>query len=428
MYDRALGSAPYVEAVEKIRAGFGENVLPELPADTQFLLQLLMLHARSPLEAAVIPPAMAEAPFPDLLFTVALDFAETTALNAFLHQSAQSFPLLQVMQPVDEQGNGVLAISNLPVSIRYSSRDSRLYLYASMVPDFSVLGALLDNSPPNHQKMTAVESKLDASGQGLFVWMDIPRALQMMQTTQPDGAAMLLALGVGEAESIGLGIGTTGGIHRMKILLEMPAVGFRLFVPTMRSKVGFESAGVPDSVAVIGLPDADDLSSMEQGLVTLLDSEQLEIYLSGKKKLAERFGFTLEELLGTVGQDFLVVFDEAGQYAALRLQDPERFDAMLKRTVEQFGAQHEQREIAGQTIHHVAMRAFTKESLDDDDGALDLSALDKRLLGMPRHLYWVHDGDYLVASGTPQPLIDRHYILERTPLGTWMAGSAASGP
>ena len=422
MYDRALGSAPYVEAVENIREGFGENVLPELPADSQFLLQLLILHARSPLEAAVIPPAMAEAPFPDLLFTVALDFADTTALNAFLAQSAQSFPMLQVMQPVDEQGNGVLAISNLPVSIRYSSSDSRLYLYASMVPDFSVLGALLDNSQPSHQKMTAVESKLDASGQGLFVWTDIPRALQMMQTTQPDGsAAMLMALGVGEAQSIGLGVGTTGGIHRMKILLEMPAVGFRLFVPTMRSKVEFEAAGVPDSVAVFGLPDADDLSSMEQGLVTLLDSDQLETYLSGKKKLAERLGFTLEELLDTVGQDFLVVFDEAGQYAALRLQDPERFDAMLQRTVEQFGALHEQREIAGQTIHHVSMRAFTKESLDDYDGAADLSALDKRLLGMPRHLYWVHDGDYLVASGTPQPLIDRHYILERTPLVTWMA-------
>ena len=67
MYHTALGSAPYTETLESIREGFGENVLPEVPADAQFLIELLLLHARSPIEVAVVPSTLPQAPFPDLL-------------------------------------------------------------------------------------------------------------------------------------------------------------------------------------------------------------------------------------------------------------------------------------------------------------------------------------------------------------------------
>jgi hypothetical protein len=125
MYDGALGATAYVNSVAGIREGFGQNVLPELPVDIQLLVELLMVHARSPIELAVLPAATAEIPFPELLLTVALDFADAASVNEFLVAASLQPPELEVATPIDANGAGVLLLAGLPVSVHYSASDSR---------------------------------------------------------------------------------------------------------------------------------------------------------------------------------------------------------------------------------------------------------------------------------------------------------------
>lgn len=144
IYDRALGSAAYVDSVVGIREGFAENVLPELPVDIQVLVKLLMVHAVSPIELAVIPPATPELPFPELLMTVAFDFADVDAVNEFLNLASLQIAELEIATPLDANGNGILLLAGLPVSVHYGASDTRFHLHASMGGDPTRLKPLFE--------------------------------------------------------------------------------------------------------------------------------------------------------------------------------------------------------------------------------------------------------------------------------------------
>ena len=271
--------------------------------------------------------------------------------------------------------------------------------------------------------MSKLEAELDASGQGLFLWADAQKTLALLEMTGDAGsAAMLVAMGASEAKAIAFGIGTS---HRLRFHLEMPPVRFRLFVPTIRSNIEFEAAGTPDTVLAFGLPDANDLASLEQGLLGMMDADTLEESFEAKSTIAEVLGFTVEELLGAFGQNSLVVFDEAGQYAAARVRDQAKLDSLLKTSVEHFGVTHVERELAGQIFHHVSIPALAARVLDakaqaSTETEVNVSDLTRCLVSLPSPIYWVRAGDYLVASNAPQALIDRHYIAERTPISEWI--------
>jgi len=51
-----------------------------------------------------------------------------------------------------------------------------------------------------------------------------------------------------------------------------------------------------------------------------------------------------------------------------------------------------------------------------------------RLFGTPTHVYWVRDGDYLIAANLPQALIDRGYITHRTRADAWLRDSQRMDP
>ena len=421
IYDQALGSAPYVAAMGAIRAGLSENLLPELPEEGRSIFALVVLHARSPVEAALLPP-VPPATLPRLLVTAVLDFPNPAALNGFLLEASEQVPDLRLATPVDPKGNGVLAVGEMLVPLHYSSADGRLFLLAGDGQTADTLGRLKAGlAPAGAPGMKAVESRLESGGQGLFAWVDVPRALKVLEGSGlVDEAAMLTAFGAGEVKSLALGAGSSAGTHRVKLLVEMPRVGFRLFVPAVRTRLDITAAGAPGAIVQLGLPGAEDLASLEQGLQTTLPPETFQEYLQWKATFKEKLGLTLDELLGAVGQELVVLFDEAGTYAALRLRDAARLEALIGRAVEHFGFKRETREVAGRTIHHLVVPSAAQWFAAAGEGGEEVSALEKRLAGLPSHVYYVQEGEYLLLASTPQPLIDRAYVPERTPVREWL--------
>ncbi len=434
IFDQAVGSAPYVEAVKQIREGFGATVLPELPEETRILWSFALLHARSPIEALVMPSSMPGVPIPDLLISFASDFADAVALNDFLAAAERDYPVLQVISPINQSGDGLLSAGGMPVQIYFSVSDSRIYLLGSQAPGSERLSHRISAlQPVSGHPMHTLEKRMDTSGQGLFVWLDTPRLLKTLESMgQGDQTARLGAFGASELKSVAFGVGTSGGIHRLMVVVEMPRVGLRMFVPQVDTKLEVRAAGMLDAVVVIGLPDPGDLATLENLLLTTTTPQQMQKYLEAKRLLVEEIGFSPEELLAAIGQDLNFLFDEAGQYAAVRLRDAKAFEALLDKMAAKPGYQHTQHEIAGHTYHHLAMPSVTAifpNEAENNDGKEQVPPkLLKRLVELPSHLFWIREDDYLLIANVPQVLIDRNYITERTNVRDWLAGQQRLGP
>lgn len=421
--DKAVGSAPYADAVRVIREGFSSTVVPDLPEDAQFVTRLFLQHATSPIEAAALASPDAENPIPFLLVTAAVDFATTEALNAFLQQAAAQYPAVELLTPVQGDQVGILSIVGLQTQIKLDPASKRLYLLTGAVlQPTSLVEALKTLQPNSAHPMRPQENGIDASGQGLFVWASPPKLMELASAMgQQDQVAMLALFGLTSMKSVGIGMGTSGGIHRLKAVVEMPQMGFRAFLPVIRNTPAFKAAGAPKVIGTLGLPGPDDLVSIEAAAATLNSPEEMKAYREFKRLFAEKVGFTIDDIFAALGQDISFVADEAGQYLAVRVKDGEKFQSLIDTASQRFGLKYTRREIAGHTYHHLVIPSLDSlfaESMENEQqkGMLFL----KRLLNVPSHLYWVQEGNYLIMASLPQVLMDRHYISDRVDVGQWL--------
>jgi len=274
---------------------------------------------------------------------------------------------------------------------------------------------------PTHV-MRRQESSIDASGQGLFMRVNPPKLLELANATgQQEQVAMLALFGLTSMKSVGIGMGTSGGIHRLKAVAEMPQLGFRTFLPVIKDTPAFEAAGAPSGIGVLGLPSADDLVSIEAAIATLNTPEDMKAYRDFKRLFAEKMGFTSEDVLAALGQDISFVSDEAGQYLAVRLKDAPKFKSIIDTSTQRFGLRYKKREISGRTYHHLAVPSidsFYADALEGETGK-GVEFL-KRILDVPSHIYWVEEGEYLIMASLPQVLLDRNYLATRTPVDQWL--------
>jgi hypothetical protein len=423
IYARAVGSSAYAQTIDGLRTGFVNNLLPEVPPEGQLFLSLLMEQMRSPLELAVMPPAKAEASLPDSVITLVLDADTPEAANALLAGIAEQAPGIEPKIPMGEDGAGMLLVQGMPLQTYFAADEQRLYLSftdPSAAPDPLNQWVAARQTVSDHP-MYAAEAAIDASGQGLFAWVDPSPLMQTLeQLGQAQQVAALRAFGASEARSLALGLGGSGGKQRLKLLLDMPQVGFRSFLPAVNTELPLRTAGEPELVFMLGLPDPDDLALVENNLLGMMPPEDIQAYQAGKEMFQTNFGFSLEQLLGAFGDELLVVSDQAGYYLALRLRDPDLYQQILDQLLERFAPPYEQRELLGHTYHHLTLPSLAAADPELSGGMQDGDPISRRLASLPSHLYWTREGEYLLLASVPQTLIDYRYIDERVPLGDWL--------
>ena len=119
--------------------------------------------------------------------------------------------------------------------------------------------------------------------------------------------------------------------------------------------------------------------------------------------------------------DFVGIFDEAGDYVAVRIRDRALWDSIIDRMSQKLGRSPDERRISRNTYYHVA--------LPNDIAQMDAAELEEagwfvKLIGrMHDHVYWTSDDDYLYLASVPQVLIDRAAMRPRTDVGEWLAES-----
>jgi len=431
-FDRAFGSRPYSEAVQALRRALPAVLADEISPETMVLVELLLTHARSPLELALVPPSDPALPMPDLLATLAVDFADGAALNVFLKRLAESSPFFNLIIEMNPEGAAAVSLAGLPALLQFDAVSGRLYLMAGASASPKALAALVGQRPGRFHVMHGQEARIDAGGQGLFGWISPPAVLEFLALSgQADQMVQLQAFGAADMAAVAFGVGTVDGKSRIRAVVEMPRTGFRAFVPLAGQQIEFAAAGEPNWLLLLSLPDGAAIAELEGLVAGIAPPESMAQYHAAKRELADKLGYTVEAMADAIGPEMLVLSDAAGQYAALRLRDRERFRQLVGQLAKRDGYRLEKRNVAGRDYFHLATPALFEPREPDEGDRGDASQagfgswLIGRLATLPGHFFWTEEGDYLVLADLPQVLIDRSYVTERVPLATWLAEQQA---
>jgi len=426
VFDRAMGSQVYVDAVKSIRSGVIQTILPEMGDDIEPLWELLLAHARSPVEIAALIPAEKNAPMPEVLLTVILDFDSVDKLNLFLSKAAAANPALVVATPVGTDGRGILSLAGMPAFVKFNSDNGRLVMLAGSGNPADVLDKQISslNTVADH-RMYKLESELDSGGQGLFAWID-PGSLATMTHT-PAGAALgsLALIGAQDMKAVAFGMGSADGKQRISMVVEMPAKGMRSFIPLVNADASVKAAGELSSVIMLGLPQVDDIKRIESQLSMMLPPESMQQYFSAMESMKQKLGFDMKDVVNSMGPEMIMLFDDAGSYVAARLKDEAAFDIMIAKLQKQPGITLDERNIGGRTYQHMKFASYADSSSEEE---ADQSLLLKRILALPSHFYWTREDGYLLISTTPQPLIDRYYLKPGMAVGVWLKEQQKTDP
>jgi Tfp pilus assembly major pilin PilA len=414
-FDTALRSEANIANVLSIQQGVTENLLSlQMFADPR--LKFFADTVRSPIEIAAFGM-----PSPSVLIGVTLAVRSAADFERLFRELGRVQPSVTLAAPLDGQGFGDLVGLPTEAFVKFDAATGRLLIFSGTSSSRAAFTQLLQSMPASlkDHPMYALEQRIDTSGQGLFAWVDAAQVMPMADAFMPGGPGQLRALGLSGMKSAAFGFGTANGKGRMSLVFDVGTDHAARPLPLVANSIGATSVGEPDAAAVFSIPSSAEFARLESMVLGAMPPQGRSAWGQAKAKLMELTGVGLEEVFAALGPDVDGIFDEAGDYAAVRLRDPALFDDIVRRISAKTGAAPTEQTIGGATIHHWLLPA--NPGLGDGaagaGGAADILTLLGRL---HRHVYWIREGDYLYVSSVPQTLIDRAHAGAHASVADWL--------
>jgi hypothetical protein len=411
--DPVMRSDANVATILKIREGMAANVLPRIPAFQDLRLRMLEKHLRAPLELAVLP-----LPAPSLLVSTRLDVSSTEAFASLLAELAAEGAGLSLVAPLDERGVGQVEGLSVPSFVQFD--DGRLLLNVGPSVSPESFATILDGIVQNaDHAMRRMERRVDTSGQGIFLWVNTERALAMATVMmQPEQFEQITDAGLDKTASVGIGWGVADGKGRISVVADLRPEYDRGFVPDVSIDIRARSVGEPDALLLLAIPTADEFERIETRVLDSLEIDAIAAWDELEQSMAEEVGFSIEDLLNAVGPEVLLIFDDAGDYGALRIRDRKLWDRVIDGVAESIEVEPEKRRIGRHTYYHWGIES---ELMDLDEAPETESHWFAEMFARAKdHTYWTYEGDYLFFASVPQILMDRHELGADTDIATWL--------
>ncbi len=414
--DAAMRSQTNVANVMKIRKGIVDNVLPLLPAFEDARLRSIEENLRSPIEIAI-----RMSPAPSALIAANIDPGESAGFDRLLSNLSDESYQISLVAPLNEDGVGELQGLPAPAFVQFDQASGAMLLNVGPGVNRDSFAATLDAvSGDTSTRMRSMERRIDDSGQGFFAWIDAEQAIPTMKLfIQPEEFEKVSAAGLDKLSALGFGWGVADGKGRIAIVADMREDLPRGLLPVMQSDLDAKSVGEPDGLFVLSIPTRAEFLRLEAAALALAGEDAIASWNEGKEAILKATGVALEDAFDAIGPEFLMIFDRAGDYAAVRVRDTDVFDRLVSKLAEVGGSEIETRRIRGKTYKHL--------SFPSDLGFLDQASAEKLgwagvlLDRQSEHTYWTRDGDFVYFSAVPQPLIDRYALRARTDVGKWMS-------
>ena len=409
--DPALRSTANIETVDKIRQGLIDNVLGEIPALTEARIDLFNEYIRSPIEISGI-----FIPAPTSLIAMTLDVDSNEAFDAMLDEVG-----FALAAPLDENNVGQIEGLGMPVFVRFEAATGRLLLQTGPGANATAFAKALEAmASSGTHPMHRMESKIDASGQGLFLWINAEEAMPMMQMFMPrEQLQTLIDMGLEEVSAMGLGWGVANGKSRLSLVVDVPSEEQRGFIPYVSNDLSATSVGDPDALFQMWIPTIEEFERLESMFLEYASDVDAADWQEGKDLIEETVGVPIEDFLGSLGPEFLIILDQVGDYLAIRLRDPALWDSVLDRIAATTGSGPVTKQVGGQTYWHWSMpneAALAEPDMLDSEISLFISMWARQR----DHVYWTREGDFLYMASIPQVLMDRAAMSERREIGEWL--------
>ncbi len=417
--DTALRSEANINNVKGIQQGLVQNVLA-LPTFSDPRLKFLADAVRSPIEVAGFGM-----PNPAVLIGATLSVRSKADFNKLFEELGRTGTSVRLAAPLDDQGVGELVGLPLMAFVKFDTSTGRMLLFAAPRLDRTAFDRLLASLPADvkDHPMYALEQKIDASGQGMFLWVDAARLVPMAQAIVPNFAQMLGRAGLGKMRAVAFGFGTANGKGRLSLVLDVGTDRTARPFPVVANNVKATAVGDPDAAVLFSMPTQAEVARLETLLLGTLPPRGRSGWEQAKAKLKDLIGVDVEDVFSAVGPDVVVLFDQAGDYTAVHLRDPARFDDLVRRIAAKTGSAPEEQKIGGTTFHHWRLPSLFSVAADAGTAARPGPARGiLTVLGrMHNHVYWIREGEYLYMAPTPQPLIDRLRAGAKVRVADWLA-------
>ena len=363
-----------------------------LPPEAQQPLQTLQQHLDAPLEIALLQDKNEL----NLLIGAHTAIADEKALQQTL---AQIFPA-----PWHISADTISQPNAPAIAYRYDAASQRLLLSTGMVKDPAARLNLIKEDG-GEAPFTAQQSRLDPNADGLYLWLDPQNPLIQMKTRE--WQPVLQRLGLDHTRQIALAWSVSDDRPRLQISLIQPD-NTPLNLPTAQS-------------ATLDLPYHGDISAL--AALTLPSDAQIEgIAQSGgklKQALQQTLGISADDLaaLGTL----YYLADDNGGYLVLPQSAKPALEALLNKL--QGRGILSQRETLKEGIEHLAFTSLTAQSAAQAASQTPQNAaLTSLMRQLQNHYYLRAEGDYLLISDLPQPLLARKNLAADAPtVARWLA-------
>ncbi|ACV27201.1 pilin [Kangiella koreensis] len=414
----AQNNEAHNEQVKAIQAALNQNILTHLEAPVDAISKLFVEHMTSPLEVAFVQESAGK-PMPIMVYATRFNFADNKTFNDTLVALTADLKAQGINHTANDDGTGSFSMPGAMARYQYDAKTQQFVMATGFATSFTVLSNVMESIKDNPQHaMQDIESQIDSSGKGLFGWVNTKQIMPMLtMSLPPQQLAELQDYGLDQMNAIGFGYGVSEGKTRLTMLVDMPKVGIRDFIPAVNNDFDIKTVGTPRTMALLSIPTYEEqvrlFNSINKAKGDNASLEELN------QQVVEKLGFSVEQLASVFGPELIYFRDDVGGFTATKVNDPELMQQMIDSLVKNAEGNYQVTKHQGKEIHLLEFKTITNDKFADLSNATPLS-FEKTLSKINSRLYWTIENGYLIYSSVPQPLMERASRRPSVSLAEWV--------
>ncbi len=411
--DKALRDSAHAEVIKKLRTALFQNVLNNDAYGVNKIASFLLYNMQAPIELVILPSDKnSQSQFAYFVIYTKANFKSVKEASAALQALATAAPPFKIETPMNDQGRAIIKLGNrIPGFVDYSIKTGELYFgigYSATNAD-----AALAQFKPTKHVMHELEQKVDESAQGHLLWIDVDNLLVQLKPIMP--SSLYNRLGLIQIRKVAMGWGVYKGKSRMKIVADLPW-DLPAYTSVMGNTLALKSSGTPDYFVGLALPGPEHWNIYKTFLAGMPNSKQRKVYDSVNEKFTLSTGTTIDALFHNLGPQLMLFGDKIGNYAAIKLRDVAKFEAMMQTIIRVAKLQYKKYTKNGKTVHYLVV----PQGKPDPNLRRYLPPVFLLFFKQQIHLYWTVEGDYVLLSVVPQMLTDRVAYPNKMDIGSWL--------
>lgn len=307
--DAMFASQAHVDAIAALRAGFAANPIlaKVLGTDAADDVIRALNAVAGPIELAIVSPGKIATPAAQALISTSLTTRDPAVAAAHLAALSADTSIA-----FDKDGFAALTMGDAPVFAHFDAGSGRLHLLTGASAQAAQLPQLLSGMETDDGKehaSRALEREIDASGQGVVVWVDAQSIKPWLMTTLTDDTLWMRHV-FEQTQAIGYGWGGVDGHGRLTLRLQLKDPTWLRYLPQAGQHFDLRSVGDPGFVLTMALPVAADVERMLAAVQADHGAPAAEAWSTIDTAVLKETGLGLRDWLKPFGPELIAFNDD----------------------------------------------------------------------------------------------------------------------